>query len=135
MSEPVVSDWSRPPHCFLGLGSPDDPIPLVPPADFAGKPRLYLARTKADMKNIPDWELLTYFLRGPDLVFARADEFWFRERWERFYRLRRAARKAAADGSRVQFDRLVSALRFRWRVLVQRSIGLRLMGGEVIRWR
>ncbi len=135
MTGAAVIDYSLPPSCFLGLGDPAAPIPIYPPANFNGTPALYIAQTKAAMKEIPDWELLTCFLRGPDLVFADCDRTWFRERWERLYRLRREARKVARDGSRPQFERLVTAIRFRWRVLVQRSIGLRHMGGKVTAWR
>lgn len=137
MSRPAgFTEWSLAPHHIAGLTPADAVIEVRPPANYTeDSAAIFLATTKDAMKNIPDWELLAFFLRAPDLVFAPEDRTWFRERWGRLVELRQAARKAATDGSRERFDRLMHATRFRWRVLVQRSIGRRLMGGRVVRWR
>jgi hypothetical protein len=128
--------WTLAPHHIAGLGSSDDPIPIVPPEGYVeGGAAIYRARTKEALKTIPDWELLAYFLRGPDLVFLKHDRTWHLERWKRLYELRRAARQAAKDGDPKRYARLLGATRFRWRVLVQRSVGIRLMGGQVVLWR
>lgn len=134
MTRATPSTWSKPPHCILHVGSPADLIPIYPPEGFTGTPALYLARTRREFKGIPDWELLVCFLRGPDLVFANEDRGWFRDRWERLVAIRRAARKAAKEGDRVEFYKMLTELRIRWRVLVQRSSGYQVMGGKVTSW-
>jgi hypothetical protein len=137
MSRPAgFTRWSLAPHHIAGLTPPDAVIPIEPPTNYApGTAEIFRARSKVAMKAIPEWELLAYFLRAPELVFAQQDRTWFRERWARLVKLRAEARLAAIDGSRKRYERLVHATRFRWRVLVQRSIGLRHMGGKVTHWR
>ncbi len=127
--------WTLAPHHIAGLGSADDPIPILPPAGYqVGAAAIFTARTKPAMKVIPDWELIAYFLRAPDLVFAPTDSHWYRERWAAFVKVRQAVRLAAKDGDARRFLRLLNVLRYRWRQLVERSTGLRYMGGGVVSW-
>lgn len=130
------SPWRMPPNNICGLGLADDPIPIVPPEGFAGMAgsAIMRARTRAAMKEIPDWELLACFLTGPELVFSLPRLQWAREQESRLTTLRRLARACAEDGDRRRFEKTLHAARFRWRVLVERSVGYKLPRRPPVVW-
>jgi hypothetical protein len=138
MSRPAgFSPWSLAPFHIIGAGLVDDPIPIVPPPNYDPEGEgadIFRARSKAQFKALPDWEILVTLLRAPHLVFFAHDKAWHREQWDRLCELRKNARRAAKDGDQVRFTRLVGAVRFRWRLLVQRSKGYQVMGGRVFLW-
>ncbi len=131
-----AAPWRWPPHCILGLGLADDPIPLVPPDGFAGLAGCSImnARTRAAMKAIPDWELLAFFLMGPDLVYAPESRDWAGEQESQLTTVRRAARAAAKDGDTTRYLELLAETRRRWRRVVQRSIGYKLPRQAPVLW-
>lgn len=120
----------------MGLGLPDDPIPIWPPASFRGlaDAAIMTARSKWAMKTIPDWELLAFFAMGPDLVFDLESRKWSEAQDGELTTVRRAARAAAAEGDQARYFALLSETRLRWRRLVQRSIGFKLPRQAPVMW-
>jgi hypothetical protein len=88
------------------------------------------------MKAVPDWELISLLDGGPFLKFDVDVDAERSLELEQLNELRAKALKIAdaAEPDMPKLRELVAECRWRWRRLVERSIGYQFTGGPVRRW-
>ena len=99
-------------------------------------PRLFTARTRDEMRNIADEEILGHWLNQPVLMFEAAHQAWAATFEEGLNELRDAHRKGRDEfrvyGGKVRD--LKTEARYRWRRLVDKSIGVHHAGKAPRLW-
>lgn len=103
----------------------------------ADLPRLFVAHTLRDCKEVPAAEILAFYLQGPRLEFdysefASADKrAWHPELARDELNELRLYWQTRDGAARARIAKRACQL---WRELVEHSIGYRWPGGELVRW-
>jgi len=99
---------------------------------------LFEARSRADWKKLPAVEILANYLQGPVLVFDhQAFSSSDRQAWhpavrgDQLQTLRDVYRLSKNEGHRLRLEREARQL---WLELVERAVGYRWPGGDLIAW-